>query len=191
MKLPREAYIPTDYDEKLEADDSTAVVYLYMTASVYYAVGFGGKRSKPDFHYRYRNAEHRAEHVKQYMDNIAANEKSSRERRAKANAFEHTLKVGDILYSSWGYDQTNIDYYEVTQVVGKKTVKIREIGLTRVDDDSTHFTAENVVPLKGRYVGEEMLKRVKEGNVVSIASYANAYPWDGTPKYQTAFGYGH
>ena len=28
------------------------------------------------------------------------------------------LKVGDVLRSSWGYDQTNVDYYEVVELVG-------------------------------------------------------------------------
>ena len=26
-----------------------------------------------------------------------------------------TLEVGDILVSSWGYDQTNIDYYKIVR----------------------------------------------------------------------------
>jgi hypothetical protein len=29
----------------------------------------------------------------------------------------HSLKVGDILYSSWGYDQTNISFYVVTRTM--------------------------------------------------------------------------
>ena len=31
------------------------------------------------------------------------------------------IKVGDIFYRSWGYEQTNIDYYIVTKKIGKST----------------------------------------------------------------------
>lgn len=36
-------------------------------------------------------------------------------------------QVGEILVSSWGYDQTNIDYYQVTKVT-KASVQIRKIA---------------------------------------------------------------
>ena len=36
----------------------------------------------------------------------------------------HSLKVGDILYCSWGYDQTNVDYFKVSEVIGKRKIKI-------------------------------------------------------------------
>ena len=39
---------------------------------------------------------------------------------------KNTVKVGDLFYSSWGYEQTNISFYQVTGV-GKATVKVREI----------------------------------------------------------------
>ena len=34
------------------------------------------------------------------------------------------IKEGDIFYSSWGYDQTNIDYYKVTKLIGKASVEL-------------------------------------------------------------------
>ena len=37
------------------------------------------------------------------------------------------VKIGDIFYSSWGYDQTNIDYYMVTKIIGKTFVEIQKI----------------------------------------------------------------
>ena len=30
-------------------------------------------------------------------------------------------QIGDIVYSSWGYDQTNVDFYEVVGKQGKIT----------------------------------------------------------------------
>jgi hypothetical protein len=36
-------------------------------------------------------------------------------------------KVGDILYSSWGYDQTNIEFFKVVKV-SEFSVWIQEVG---------------------------------------------------------------
>ena len=34
----------------------------------------------------------------------------------------HHYKVGDILYNSWGYNQTNVDWYQVIKVKPKSIV---------------------------------------------------------------------
>jgi hypothetical protein len=38
-----------------------------------------------------------------------------------------TVSVGDVFVSSWGYEQTNVTFYQVLSVHGKKTVTVREI----------------------------------------------------------------
>jgi hypothetical protein len=55
---------------------------------------------------------HRAQRA-EYIAGFIAGRKQAAEAKAKRQAERkapHTLKVGDILVSSWGYDQTNIDY---------------------------------------------------------------------------------
>ena len=37
-----------------------------------------------------------------------------------------TVSVGDVFVSSWGYEQTNVTFYQVLSVHGKKTVTVRE-----------------------------------------------------------------
>lgn len=37
------------------------------------------------------------------------------------------VSVGDVFASSWGYEQTNVSFYQVVSVHGKKTVMVREI----------------------------------------------------------------
>lgn len=44
------------------------------------------------------------------------------------------VEVGDVFYSSWGYDQTNIDYYKVVGLTKSgKSAKIVQIGSTVVE----------------------------------------------------------
>ncbi len=101
-------------------------------------------------------------------------------------ATDHGLVVGSILYSSWGYDQTNVDFYEVVAVTGKQVI-IREIAAKQVGRDS-------VVPVPGKFVGAPMRKApsIYQGKPwVKINSYASAKLWDGKPAYETPSGEGH
>ena len=38
------------------------------------------------------------------------------------------VRVGELFYASWGYDQTNIDFWQVVALKGKHTAVIREIA---------------------------------------------------------------
>lgn len=38
------------------------------------------------------------------------------------------VHIGDLYYTSWGYDQTNINFYQVVALKGKRTAVIRQIA---------------------------------------------------------------
>lgn len=40
----------------------------------------------------------------------------------------HGVHVGDLFYDSWGYEQTNIDFYQVVALRGKQTAVLRRIA---------------------------------------------------------------
>lgn len=108
-------------------------------------------------------------------------------------------KVGDILYSSWGYDQTNIEFFKVVktsefsvwiQKVGSKVVEVT--GWAHQDvvptDTSTYEVKNwdapgyttNVYPIR-RY----KIQKSYSGYGVSLNSYSAAFLWDGKPKGQS------
>jgi len=110
---------------------------------------------------------------------------------------EAGVKVGDIFYTSWGYDQTNVEFYEVTGLTGA-SVKIRQIASEDVSSDSDMHM--RLVPKPGVYVdalplrGQEVTKRLvgSPGSPsLKIDDSRRAWLWDGKPKYQTGYGYGH
>ncbi len=37
------------------------------------------------------------------------------------------MSAGDILKVSWGYEQTNIDYYRAISMTGKRSIELRKI----------------------------------------------------------------
>ena len=106
----------------------------------------------------------------------------------------HTLTIGAILSSSWGYEQTLVDFYMVTRVTPASVyvVKINK------SVNRTGTSADRAMPCPDRTLHNStatpMRKKVKTYSgrqYVTICDYASAYEWNGTPQYQTGFGYGH
>jgi hypothetical protein len=107
---------------------------------------------------------------------------------AAAPSVKHALKVGDILECSWGYDQTNLDYYLVTKLLGVAMVEIREIGKKSVGED---MTTNKVMPDPAHVIGAPLRKKVGPSGAVRLTSYSSAYPWDKKPGWETKSEFGH
>jgi hypothetical protein len=151
------------------------------------------KRSpKPIAHYAYRNSLMRDDALDRIIsDALEAKEELARLKKERAE-WQHGLKVGDIMVASWGYDQTNVNFYQVVEVAGKN-VSIREVASQTVRQDRG---VNHVMPIPNRFVSTPMKnKRPHKGYKgepsVKIHESANAYPWDGKPKMETAAGFGH
>jgi hypothetical protein len=190
--FPRTFYLPKDAPNLQQLPDGKDLdmeFWSYEDAKGnMYGVGFAGKANKPLWHYRFRDKNQMEMQIKKTIDERRSRADMMLKRKQERSQFQHTLKEGDILYSSWGYDQTNIDFYQVT-AVGEKSVKIRQIASKTLSSDGSG--SDKVVAVPNHFTGEPMTKIVRKGNVVSIASYANAYPWDGNPKHETSAGWGH
>jgi len=117
-------------------------------------------------------------------ENMKNRKKWFEDRRKARKEFRHVLKNGDILEASWGYEQTNVDFYEVVQVKGK-LVGLREIG-SRVCETTGSMSA-NVIPVPGKYYGEIFFRKVLMGNYVNIDNrkVRQAGIWDGKPSYSS------
>lgn len=47
----------------------------------------------------------------------------------------HNIKVGDLFYSSWGYEQTNVDFFQVVELVGKSSVRVKQVSPRMVSEN--------------------------------------------------------
>ena len=94
------------------------------------------------------------------------------------------VQVGTIHVASWGYDQTNVDFYEVTSSTAK-TVALRPISQHRSAEVS--FMSEHVTPKLGEYTGGAFRRKVHPGGAVINNSCSNAYPWDGRQMTQSHY----
>jgi len=155
------------------------------------AMGFFGKTKKPIFYYRFKDAERMHTYIKKFFDDRKEHFVRKAEAKAKrlsaGQEMASNAKVGDIYYSSWGYDQTNIDFYKIVEKKGKMSFMLQKIGyIVKYAETGADF----VVPNPEHTRGEPMLKRMTQYGF-NLNSFATAYPWHGKPVYETASGYGH
>ena len=189
MTMTREFYIPKGSKE-IKAAKTDAVAYIndYADGTKYTAMVFGGKRSKYDKYYGFKTKEARDDYVIKYFtdqENLALSKKKwAADKKAQAEKNQKSYQVGDILISSWGYDQTNVDYYQVIERTAKMAT-IQKIGKEYLD--SGYPSEEKVMPVKDAFVGKPKKKKVGTYGI-NLNSYATASLWDGKPDYQTAYG---
>lgn len=50
---------------------------------------------------------------------------------------KYGVKVGDLFSASWGYDQTQVDFFQVVALVGETSVRVREVIPQMIDESPT------------------------------------------------------
>lgn len=117
----------------------------------------------------------------------------------KVEENELGIKVGDIFYMSWGYEQTNVDFFRVKALRGKTQVILQEVSLAIVEEDEISgmssdrkYCGQNYSIVKNSCFVKDnekgMLKKVlgnKEKPYLNMTSYANAYKYNGQKLYES------
>lgn len=114
------------------------------------------------FNYRFKSPERMDEYCSEWIERVEKNINSENERKAKKkeaqNNMNHNFVEGSIIYNSWGYDQTNIDFYQIVEVKPKSVI-LRKIESCYVSG-TEGFMCANVKPIKDCFVGEPILKKI-------------------------------
>jgi len=181
----RRLYVPAKPTATLER--SGGIVYLYQSeAGELYAIGYHRRATKPAFHYRFASEEARATHVEHFFARLEARAAAVAERRA-IFATPHTLKVGDIVVNSWGWEQTNIDFYEVVKA-SPNYVWLLPISSHEVEQ--TGWMQGKKMPRPGQYLAEQPTKhRVHHRDNGAWINFKHGcgHVWDGKPEWYSAY----
>jgi len=182
--MPREFYIPKK-SLKIADKQSDAVCYLCTIDNAkgrYWTVaGFGGKRAKPDFHFRYNTEAKAFDAIKRHFEAAKARTTRAAERRAERQQ-PNKLQVGTVLTGSWGYDQTNIEAYVVTNIISATMVEIARCGL--ISTDATGDMSDKVIPDLDNVSTTTERRRVTYGDSVKCR-YCTLRPWNGRPMHRS------
>jgi archaellum component FlaF (FlaF/FlaG flagellin family) len=134
------------------------------------------------FNYRFITIESMSKYVTDYAKKIFNGicQKQQQQINRINDKKNHGIEVGQIYYNSWGYDQTNVNFYMITSVKGQK-IEFVEIAqnaeFTQWDygytmPDSSKIISDKMTALA---TGKQKFKVWKSRYQVSI--------FDGKPKY--------
>jgi hypothetical protein len=151
------------------------------------AEAYGWKAKRNSYWYTgYSTPEKRSESVSGFINNLL---KHTADVAASRKGAEHDVKVGDIFSASWGYDQTNVDYYKVTRTT-KCTADLVKIGKIRIDgshvspspssESEETFTRKRI---KAGYKGEPCIR-------IDSSRHTSRCAVDSVD-YETPWGFGH
>jgi len=94
------------------------------------------------------------------------------------------IELGAILVSSWGYDQTNVDFYAVVEMTAKM-VKILPLKHKTRPDAFSSMAGHAKATKEINFRAEVMKKKIQSNNWIRIESYAHAHLWDGRERYES------
>jgi hypothetical protein len=132
----------------------------YGDRGQYTVKAWRGKAQKPFVYGLHRNeaaADAWIEQQKQ-LEAQSVNIKATRkaEKAVNAEKMREQLVVGTLLHYSWGYDQTNCEFYQIISRQGAKAV-IREIAGETVPG-SEGFMSCSLTPCPNKFIGEPITK---------------------------------
>jgi hypothetical protein len=183
-------YIPGGSEPILpDPDDIPAVVYARRAGAGWAAIAYQGGRTKHDWHYSFPTRERLDRCVSEYFASVRRIAQSKAERREKARAARasgHPWRVGEIFHNSWGYDQTQCDFYQAVAVT-PGTVTLRRIE-SRSVPGSEGFMSDRRTAIKDAFLADHSPQRKvvqfdRDGKPYIPAEHGWMSPWDGSPKY--------
>ena len=148
------------------------------------------KATNPFSNYRYFSVEKRDKALQAAIEDQKAIKAMKEERKqARKGTPEKidSVKLGDIFHFSWGYEQTNVDFYQVIEKSGRM-LTLREIGQKSTDRETGNSMADYRVAVKDAFLPDKKpIKKLLQfsGNTpyIRIESFGWCSLWDGDPTY--------
>ena len=143
-----------------------------------------GKARRPDY-IAFQSAERREQFVADRKASWDYHQNAKAERAAARKAFDATtaFAVGDIIQATWGWEQTNQDFYEVL-AVGRQTLTLQEIGARPVPSKPGYSDMSDHVVADRSHRGEITRHRVTDASV-KFESFKYGHKWEGRPAYRS------
>jgi hypothetical protein len=155
--MKRERFIPSDYSVIKENADHKIVVY--GNTEKLFAMAFMGTKSSREFHHKFKNTEQMTSYIDNWFDKeVKAKTEIAERKVAKKTAnkeldLNKVLKLGDVVVSTWGWEQTNVDYFQIVEIKGKR-VRLKAI-CGKVVEGSEGNMCCNVIPDKDNFLNRD------------------------------------
>jgi len=159
--------------------DAGVTAYLYSSKGRPALLAYKGRSSKPACHYVFRDEAQREDYL---MDRLVAPGREVQAHKKERLSVEHGLTVGDVICTGWGYEQTNVNFYEVVRVPSGRSVVLRELEVD-LECAPMAMTGE-VTPRRGEFkpgTKDLMRRAVGKGRVNVGDGEGAGQLWSGKP----------
>lgn len=138
-------FIPVNAETR-EFPAAAVIAYCYESGRGPAFVAYKGRQSRPARFYAFPDAERRDANLADFVKQQTEAEDWKRAKRETG----HGLAVGDILYSSWGYEQTNVDFFEVVRVPTARSAVVRQIE-QEIIESGPGYMSGTTTPKPGQF----------------------------------------
>ncbi|QSB03778.1 hypothetical protein JWZ98_22980 (plasmid) [Methylomonas sp. EFPC1] len=179
-------FIPAN-SECREFSSAAVVAYCYDSKQGPAYVAYKGRKGKPARCFAFVSEDHRDKHLSTYVEVETNNENFKRSRRETG----HGLIAGEIVYAVWGYEQTNVDFFEVVRVSTARSAVIRRIESNTVEDKPGSMTGY-ATPKPGQFVAVAKEETRRANGFQRLhggkSSLGDLQKWNGKPCRVTWYG---
>lgn len=147
---------------------------------------------KIEFNYRFNTAERMIQYVERFIEDRIESKKNREERKIaqklQSVQLAGAVKVGDLFVDSWGFEQTQVDLYQVVSKPSAKTVIVRPIACETVEGSEGQMSRE-VRAVPNAFIGEEIKKRLDNYGGFKTSSFSSARPTTAEAKHYNSWYY--
>lgn len=161
-------------------------IWYYGSSGHFYAIiqrTGKAKALKRGDHLKLRSEARREEWAQEQLEGAKSRADRVADRKEEDRAHRTSLVVGSIIYSTWGYEQTNVDFAEVVSVnPSGKTVMVRAISKRLESNEGGSSMSGNAFPVPGSFNGEAKIFRPKKFDSGRMGDQHYS-KWNGGPVY--------
>jgi hypothetical protein len=170
-------------------------IHLQIDENSNTAIGYVGTLLKPTFYVKnWKSTENFNGAVNKWLKEIIEireekiNYKNSIKNKNKNYKASDFYKVDDIIYNSWGFDQTNIEFYKIIEIKNKSIIcrQLKSIIVEMYD----HGMAAEIIAADEFYNNELITLKTKidlnnTTHIIPNEKFYSFYKWNGQQLYRS------
>lgn len=185
---PVHRFPPNGLTERIEVEGGV----IYHAPDMLTAIAYTGRKAKATWYYKFRNAQEAESKIAEFIGELKRHAEQKAERKAERLALDirGAIEEGAILVYSWGWEQTNVEAFQVIRVLGKRVAEVREISVDSVPGSRTELSMSDTArPVPDAFIGESRKVSFIPGLEGPIAKlkYGYGYLWDGERSYHRSW----
>jgi len=166
-------------------------IYILINTSELKAICFHSAKKKYTWHYIFANTEQMLltidKAIKLQFDKNVAKETLKIQKAKQAKINRAKVQIGDIFNTSWGYDQTNVEFFQVIERISPTRVKVKQIR--KLMEEEQYMSAQVKPAVDCFYDESEKTCTIRyDGNLTNADVFGNtAYATTATASHYSSW----